>query len=140
MLTVHKAKGLEFPVVFLPGLVAGRFPGNGRGEPLALPAGLGRGEPPTAEAALAEERRLCYVAMTRARDELDPVARRRLRRRPGAARLAVRARGARPAGRRGRARARARRVSTPHERLAAFEAVDARAEPPPTARSPSRCR
>ena len=35
-----------------------------------LPAGLGRGEPPTPERALAEERRLCYVAMTRARDEL----------------------------------------------------------------------
>jgi len=70
VLTVHKAKGLEFPVVFLPGMVAGRFPLVGRGETLPLPAGIGRGAPATAETALAEERRLCYVAMTRARDEL----------------------------------------------------------------------
>jgi DNA helicase-2/ATP-dependent DNA helicase PcrA len=70
VLTVHKAKGLEFPVVYLPGLVAGRFPGNGRGEALPLPAGLGRGDVPSTERSLAEERRLCYVAMTRARDAL----------------------------------------------------------------------
>src|SRR5207247_4117681 len=67
VLTVHKAKGLEFPVVFLPGMVAGRFPLIGRGETLPLPPGLARGSSPSQESVLAEERRLCYVAMTRAR-------------------------------------------------------------------------
>src|SRR4029079_18652485 len=66
VLTIHKAKGLEFGVVYLPGMVAGRFPAGGRPDPLSLPAGLGRGEPLTPDRALAEERRLCYVAMTRA--------------------------------------------------------------------------
>ena len=128
VLTVHKAKGLEFPVVFLPGLVAGRFPSSGRGDPLALPAGLGRGGPATPELALAEERRLFYVAMTRARDELILSPRRGLRRRPRPTRLAVRARGAGPAVDRGHARRR-RRGAGAIERLAAFEA-----QRPPTAR------
>lgn len=72
VLTVHKAKGLEFPVVFLAGMFDGRFPGRGRQEALPLPPALCRREQSQAgeEAAHAEERRLCYVAMTRARDEL----------------------------------------------------------------------
>jgi DNA helicase-2/ATP-dependent DNA helicase PcrA len=70
VLTVHKAKGLEFPVVYLVGLVAGRFPATDRGEPLPLPVELVRETLPTGDFALQEERRLFYVGMTRARDEL----------------------------------------------------------------------
>jgi DNA helicase-2/ATP-dependent DNA helicase PcrA len=70
VLTVHKAKGLEFPVVFLPGLVAGRFPLAARREQLAVPVELVDEILPAGDFQLQEERRLFYVAMTRARDEL----------------------------------------------------------------------
>jgi DNA helicase-2/ATP-dependent DNA helicase PcrA len=70
VMTVHKAKGLEFPVVFLPGLVADRFPARSRREPLALPPELVDELLPEGDGHLQEERRLFYVAMTRARDEL----------------------------------------------------------------------
>jgi DNA helicase-2/ATP-dependent DNA helicase PcrA len=69
VMTVHKAKGLEFRVVFLCGMSEGRFPVRGRRDRLALPEPLSR-RPGIEEVAWAEERRLCYVAMTRARDEL----------------------------------------------------------------------
>ena len=70
VLTVHKAKGLEFPVVFLVGLVADRFPSRGRREPLPLPDPLVRGVLSGGDFHLQEERRLFYVGMTRARREL----------------------------------------------------------------------
>jgi DNA helicase-2/ATP-dependent DNA helicase PcrA len=68
--TIHKAKGLEWPVVFLVGLVDGRFPARGRREQLAVPDTLLRGVLPSGDAHVQEERRLFYVGMTRARDEL----------------------------------------------------------------------
>ncbi len=54
LMTVHAAKGLEFPAVFLCGLSEGIFPGKRA----------------NTREKLEEERRLCYVAFTRARDRL----------------------------------------------------------------------
>jgi len=72
VLTVHKAKGLEFPVVFLVGCAESKFPLQRRGDALALPETLVKEESAGAGAGsqLLEERRLFYVAMTRAMDEL----------------------------------------------------------------------
>jgi DNA helicase-2/ATP-dependent DNA helicase PcrA len=70
VLTVHKAKGLEFPTVFLAGLVAGRFPAIARREPLSVPLALVHEILPEGDFHLQEERRLFFVGMTRARDEL----------------------------------------------------------------------
>jgi DNA helicase-2/ATP-dependent DNA helicase PcrA len=70
VVTVHKAKGLEWPVVYMVGLVDGRFPARGRREQLGVPDALLRGTFPAGDAQVQEERRLFYVGMTRARDEL----------------------------------------------------------------------
>ncbi|MGQ0644228.1 MAG: ATP-dependent helicase [Elusimicrobiota bacterium] len=55
LMTVHLAKGLEFPAVYVTGLEEGLFP---------------IGESAFSQEELEEERRLCYVAMTRARERL----------------------------------------------------------------------
>jgi DNA helicase-2/ATP-dependent DNA helicase PcrA len=70
VLTVHKAKGLEFPVVFLVGCAEQKFPVRRKADPLELPAELVRESLAAGDPHMQEERRLFYVAMTRARDEL----------------------------------------------------------------------
>lgn len=70
VLTVHKAKGLEFPVVFMVGLAQGRFPSRDRSDPLELPEDLIKDILPAGNFHLQEERRLFYVGMTRAKEEL----------------------------------------------------------------------
>ena len=55
LMTIHSSKGLEFPVVFLPGMEENVFPGS---QSLAMPSEI------------EEERRLAYVAITRAKKKL----------------------------------------------------------------------
>ncbi len=70
VLTVHKAKGLEWPVVFLVNCVQEKFPTRRRGEALEMPLGLIKDTLPTGDFHLQEERRLFYVGMTRAKEAL----------------------------------------------------------------------
>ncbi len=73
ILTVHGAKGLEFPVVFLINLVSDRFPSQNRKDTIPIPDALIK-EALTGlderEEHLQEERRLFYVGATRAKEKL----------------------------------------------------------------------
>jgi len=70
LLTVHSAKGLEFPIVFLVNLVAARFPTRERKEQIPIPEALIKEILPSGDFHEQEERRLFYVGLTRARDRL----------------------------------------------------------------------
>lgn len=70
VLTVHAAKGLEFRYVFVTNLVELRFPATDRAEPIPVPDALTKERVPMGDAHMEEERRLFYVAMTRAKDAL----------------------------------------------------------------------
>jgi DNA helicase-2/ATP-dependent DNA helicase PcrA len=71
IMTVHAAKGLEFKYVFIVNLVDKKFPSISRSEKISIPDALVREKlPETGDEHIEEERRLFYVAMTRARDGL----------------------------------------------------------------------
>jgi DNA helicase-2/ATP-dependent DNA helicase PcrA len=70
VMTIHQAKGLEFEAVIVPALVDGRLPQPPRREHLELPAAILEPSIRGREDHVAEERRLAYVAMTRARTHL----------------------------------------------------------------------
>ncbi len=70
ILTAHGSKGLEFPVVFVVNLTQGRFPTRERKETIPIPAALIKEMLPSGNFHEQEERRLFYVAMTRAKERL----------------------------------------------------------------------
>lgn len=71
LLTAHGAKGLEWPVVVVGGSIERRWPGRpGFTDRLRLPDELVDEPPPEGDSHLDEERRIFYVAATRAKDRL----------------------------------------------------------------------
>jgi len=67
VMTVHAAKGLEFEHVFVVNLVDRKFPVDNRSEKIPIPEELGVIKSQGKDAHIEEERRLFYVAMTRAK-------------------------------------------------------------------------
>ncbi|MFA5129625.1 MAG: ATP-dependent DNA helicase [Patescibacteria group bacterium] len=70
ILTIHASKGLEFKHVFLVSMVDQRFPTRCRPEAIPLPEGLVKERLVEGDEHLEEERRLFYVAVTRAKDSV----------------------------------------------------------------------
>jgi DNA helicase-2/ATP-dependent DNA helicase PcrA len=70
MMSVHAAKGLEFPVVFVLSVAPRRFPHTEQKPVIEFPEALRKGPLPPANIHEQEERRLLYVGLTRAEDRL----------------------------------------------------------------------
>jgi DNA helicase II / ATP-dependent DNA helicase PcrA len=70
LLTIHSAKGLEFEFVFIVGLVDQRFPSRSHKDTIEIPEKLIKDILPEGDFHLQEERRLFYVALTRAKTHL----------------------------------------------------------------------
>lgn len=70
LLTIHSAKGLEFEYVFIVGMVDQRFPSRSHKNPIEIPDELVKDLLPEGDFHLQEERRLFYVAITRAKTQL----------------------------------------------------------------------
>jgi len=70
ILTIHSAKGLEFDYVFVVNLVDRKFPTDERKEAIEIPIALIKEKIPAGDFHLEEERRLFYVAITRAKKGL----------------------------------------------------------------------
>ncbi len=71
IMTIHQAKGLEFPVVVVGSAMNGRLPASKHQSPYEIPVELrASGEPEVNDPHLVDERKLFYVAATRARDLL----------------------------------------------------------------------
>lgn len=66
LMTIHKSKGLEYKIVFLIDVAEGKLPGRNISSPIKLDVG----EQTDREGFIAEERRLMYVGMTRAKERL----------------------------------------------------------------------
>jgi len=70
ILTIHKSKGLEFKYVFMVNMVEDRFPARRKGGGLSVPDALLHEPNNEVDAHYQEERRLCYVGITRAKKGL----------------------------------------------------------------------
>lgn len=70
LMTVHAAKGLEWPYVFVVSMSSARFPTSRKSEAIPFPEDLVRETAPQGDFHIQEERRLAYVAFTRAQSKL----------------------------------------------------------------------